>query len=63
MRAPTDISVDGISSALGNVLYTAVGLGILGINHLQDQRRQISRQVGEAVRQVTEQVERTVGGR
>ena len=63
MSGPAGISVDDIATAVENTVYTAVGLGILGFNHLQVQRRQISRQVGETVRQVTEQVERTVGGR
>jgi hypothetical protein len=63
MSGPAGISVDDITAAVENTVYTAVGLGILGLNHLQAQRRQISRQVGETVRQVTEQVERTVGGR
>jgi hypothetical protein len=62
MAGPT-ISVDDITAAVENAVYTAVGLGILGVNHLQAQRRQLARHLGETVRQVTGQVERTVGGR
>lgn len=60
---PRPGSFDDITTAVENAVYTAVGLGILGLNHLQAQRRELSRHVGETVRQVTEQVERTVGGR
>ena len=40
--------------AVENTLYTAVGLGILGFQHLQVQRRELAKQVAGAVRQVTE---------
>ena len=62
MSGPAGISVDDVAAAVENTVYTAVGLGILGLHHLQAQRRQLTRQVGETLRQVTEQVERTVGG-
>ena len=62
MAGPT-ISVDDITTAVENAVYTAVGLGILGVNHLQAQRRHLSRQLGDTVRQVTGQVERAAGGR
>lgn len=63
--APSSLpsSLDDITTAVENAVYTAVGLGILGLNHLQAQRRELSRHLGETVRQVGEQVERTVGGR
>ena len=57
------ISVDDLTDAVENTVYTAVGLGILGFQHLQVQRRQLERQVTTTVRQLAEQVERTVSGR
>lgn len=54
------ISVDDLTSAAENTLYTVVGLGILGFQHLQVQRRELERNVGAAVRQVAAQVERAV---
>jgi hypothetical protein len=57
------ISVDDLTTAVENTVYTAVGLGILGFQHLQVQRRQLARQVSSTVRQVAEQVERTVASR
>jgi hypothetical protein len=57
------ISVDDLTTAVENTVYTAVGLGILGFQHLQVQRRQLERQVTATVRQVAEQVERTVASR
>jgi hypothetical protein len=58
----TPISVDDVTHALENTVYTAVGLSILGFQHLQVQRRELAKQVAGAMRQVTDQVERTVGG-
>jgi 2C-methyl-D-erythritol 2,4-cyclodiphosphate synthase len=57
----TGISVDDITHAVEDAFYAAVGLGILGFQHLQVQRRELAKQVAGAVRQVTEQVERTIG--
>jgi hypothetical protein len=37
------LSTDEISKTVENTLYTAVGLGILGFQHLQVQRRQLER--------------------
>ena len=62
MSGITGISVDDVTHALENTVYTAVGLGILGFQHLQVQRRALAKQVAGAMRQVTDQVERTVGG-
>jgi hypothetical protein len=57
------ISVDDLTTAVENTVYTAIGLGILGFQHLQVQRRQLRRQVESAVRQVAEQVERAAPNR
>jgi uncharacterized protein HemX len=48
------ISVDDVTRRVENTLYTAVGLGILGFQHLQVQRRQLARSLDAVVRQVTE---------
>ena len=40
------ISVDDVTDAVENTVYTAVGLGILGFQHLQVQRRQLNRSGG-----------------
>ncbi|MBN2622474.1 MAG: hypothetical protein JXA83_03845 [Acidimicrobiales bacterium] len=53
------ISVDDVTTAVENTVYTAVGLGILGFQHLQVQRRQLTRQIEATVRQVVDQVERS----
>ena len=63
MWSCTGISVDDVTDAVENTVYTAVGLGILGFQHLQVQRHELAKQVAGAVRQVADQVERTVGGR
>lgn len=63
MSGIAGISVDDVTDAVENTVYTAVGLGILGFQHLQVQRRELTKQVSGLVRQVTDQVERTVGGR
>lgn len=57
------ISVDDLTTAVENTVYTAVGLGILGFQHLQVQRRELERTVTATVRVVAEQFERTVGAR
>jgi hypothetical protein len=62
MSGISGISKDDVTRAVENTLYTAVGLGILGFQHLQVQRRELTKHVSGAVRQVTEQVGRTVGG-
>ena len=63
MSGIAGISVEDVTDAVENTVYTAVGLGILGFQHLQVQRRELTKQVSGLVRQVTDQVERTVGGR
>jgi hypothetical protein len=57
------LSADDLATTLENAVYTAVGLGILGFQHLQVQRQQLARQVSATVRGVTEQVEQTLGSR
>lgn len=57
------LSIDEVATRVENAVYTAVGLGILGFQHVQVQRREISRQVSAVVRGVGEQVERTLSGR
>jgi hypothetical protein len=37
------ISRDDVARRAGDALYTAVGLGVLGVQHLQVQRREASR--------------------
>jgi hypothetical protein len=58
--------IDDITSAVENVVentvYTAVGLGILGFQHLQVQRRELTRKLSTTARQVADQVGRTVTG-
>ena len=63
MSGIAGISVDDVTDAVENTVYTAVGLGILGFQHLQVQRHELTKQVSGVVRQVADQVERTVGGR
>jgi hypothetical protein len=41
------LSSDDISKTVENTLYTAVGLGILGFQHLQVQRQQLKRALRE----------------
>ena len=62
MSGIAGISVDDVTNAVENTVYTAVGLGILGFQHLQVQRRELTKQMSGALRQVTDQVERTIGG-
>ncbi len=54
------ISIDDLTTAVENTVFTAVGLGILGFQHLQVQRRELERSVTATVRVVAEQLERTV---
>lgn len=56
-------SVDNVTDAVENTVFTAVGLGILGFQHLQVQRRSLERTVTATVRQLAEQVDRTVNAR
>jgi hypothetical protein len=55
------ISVDDLTTKVENTVYTAVGLGILGFQHLQVQRRELERQVTTTVRRLAEQAERAAG--
>ena len=48
------ISVEDVSRRVEQTVYTAVGLGILGFQHLQVQRRQIMQALDATVRQVVE---------
>jgi hypothetical protein len=41
-------STDEISKRIENTVYTAVGLGILGFQHLQVQRQQLKRAIENA---------------
>lgn len=43
------LSSDDLSRTLENALYTAVGLGILGFQHLQVQRQRLKRAVRSAL--------------
>ena len=52
------ISVDDLTRRVENTLYTAVGLGILGFQHVQVQRRQLARSLDAVVRQVTARPDR-----
>jgi hypothetical protein len=54
-------SADDVATAVENTVYTAVGLGILGYQHLQVQRRELRRQLVSAARALAGEVERTVG--
>jgi hypothetical protein len=53
-------SADDLTTALENTVYTAVGLGILGYQHLQVRRRELQRYLTAAARLVGEQVEHVV---
>jgi hypothetical protein len=48
------ISREDVSRRVESTVYTAVGLGILGFQHLQVQRRQLMRALDATVRQVVE---------
>jgi len=43
-------SSDEISKRIENTVYTAVGLGILGFQHLQVQRQQLKRAIESALK-------------
>jgi hypothetical protein len=43
-------STEEISKWIENTVYTAVGLGILGFQHLQVQRRQLKRAIENALK-------------
>lgn len=57
------ISVDEVTKRVENTVYTAVGLGILGFQHLQVQRRELRRSLDAVLRQVADAAGRTVGDR
>ncbi|MGH9230001.1 MAG: hypothetical protein ACRD07_14970 [Acidimicrobiales bacterium] len=44
------LSTDDISRRVENTVYTAVGLGILGFQHLQVQRQQLKRALENALK-------------
>jgi predicted urease superfamily metal-dependent hydrolase len=48
------ISVEDVSRRVENTVYTAVGLGILGFQHFQVQRRELMRALDATVREVVE---------
>jgi hypothetical protein len=55
-------TVDDLTTTVENTVYTAVGLGILGFQHLQVQRRELQRQLAAVARDVADRVERATGG-
>jgi hypothetical protein len=57
------ISVDDLKKGAEATLYTAVGLGILGFQHLQVQRRELKRSLDSTIRQVADLAERTLQSR
>ena len=48
------IDVEDLTHRAEEALYTAVGLGILGFQHLQVRRRELARSLEDIVRQVTD---------
>lgn len=50
LRGVPRLSTDDISRRLENTVYTAVGLGILGFQHLQVQRQQLKRALQNALK-------------
>ncbi len=54
------ITAEDLGRHAENAVYTAVGLGILGFQHLAVQRREIQRSLETTVRAVVEAAERTV---
>ena len=54
------ITADDLGRHAENAVYTAVGLGILGFQHLAVQRREIQRSLETTVRAVVEAAERAV---
>jgi predicted urease superfamily metal-dependent hydrolase len=57
------ITVDEVTKRVENTVYTAVGLGILGFQHLQVQRRELRRSLDAVLRQVADAAGRTAGDR
>lgn len=55
------ITVDEVTKRVENTVYTAVGLGILGFQHLQVQRRELRRSLDAVLRQVADAAGRTSG--
>jgi len=53
------ITVDEVTKRVENTVYTAVGLGILGFQHLQVQRRELRRSLDAVLRQVADAAGRT----
>lgn len=49
-----NIDVEELTRRAEEALYTAVGLGILGFQHLQVRRRELARSLEDIVRQVTD---------
>jgi hypothetical protein len=54
-------TVDDLTTTVENTVYTAVGLGILGFQHLQVQRRELQRQLAAVARDLADRVERATG--
>jgi hypothetical protein len=50
LRGVPRLSTDDISRTVENTVYTAVGLGILGFQHLQVQRQQLKRVLQNALK-------------
>lgn len=61
MSGTNGISVDGVAQTVENTFYTVVGLGVLGVQHLRVQRRELAKRVSGAMRQVADEIERTAG--
>jgi predicted urease superfamily metal-dependent hydrolase len=57
------ITVDEVTKRVENTVYTAVGLGILGFQHLQVQRRELRRSLDAVLRQMADAAGRTAGDR
>lgn len=57
------ITVDEVTKRVENTVYTAVGLGILGFQHLQVQRRELRRSLDAVLRQLADAAGRTAGDR
>ena len=49
-----DIDAEDLTRRAEEALYTAVGLGILGFQHLQVRRRELARSLEDIVHQVTD---------
>jgi hypothetical protein len=50
LRGVPRLSTEDISRRVENTVYTAVGLGILGFQHLQVQRQQLKRAIQNALK-------------